>query len=63
MKLKGVLGVILATLTSLSALLAIAGIWGVVEGETVGQLISTFLVLGLATWLVSYVSNSFFIVG
>ena len=61
MKLKGVLGVILATLTSLSALLAIAGIWGVVEGETVGQLISTFLVLGLATWLVSYVSNSFFI--
>ena len=58
--MKSILGTILGVLIFLSALLSIAGIWGAVEGETVGQLLGTFFVLGIAVLCGSRISNSFF---
>jgi hypothetical protein len=43
-----------------SAFLAVGGIWGWVKGDTAGQLIGTFFVVGLAVVATSYVANSFF---
>jgi hypothetical protein len=60
MKFRNVFGAVLGSLTVISAGLAVAGIWGWVDGDTVWQLVSTFLVIGLATMGLSYVADSFF---
>jgi hypothetical protein len=51
---------VLASLMSVSALLAVMGIWGVVEGDTVWKLLGTFFVVGGATVGLSYVADAFF---
>ncbi len=60
MDFKNMTGAILVSLIASSAFLAIGGIWGWVRGDTAGQLIGTFFVVGLATVGASYVSNTFF---
>ena len=60
MKFKNVFGVVLGTLITASAGLAIGGIWGWIEGETAWQLVSTFFVVGVATIGISYITSTFF---
>jgi len=58
--LKRVCGATLAILTVASACLAIAGIWGAIEGQTAGQLFLTFVTVGLTSSSVTYIADSFF---
>jgi hypothetical protein len=58
--LKNIVGLVLASLTFSSALLAIGGIWGFIQGETVWQMLLTFFVVGMATIGLSYVTTAFF---
>jgi hypothetical protein len=60
MDFRNMTGAILASLIASSAFLAVGGIWGWVKGDTAGQLIGTFFVVGLAVVATSYVANSFF---
>lgn len=60
MSLKSMVGVVLSGLTFSSSVLAIAGIWGWIAGDTVWQLFATFFVVGLATIGLSYVTTAFF---
>jgi hypothetical protein len=60
MTFKIVAGWTLSILTVISALLCIAGIWGWIKGDTVGQLLGTFMVIGGCTIGLSYVMKSFF---
>jgi hypothetical protein len=55
-----VCGATLVILTVASAGLAIAGIWGAIEGETAGQLFLTFVTVGLTSSGVTYIADSFF---
>jgi len=57
---RKVVGIVLAALTASSSSLAIAGIWGWIEGDTVWQMLLTFFVVGLATIGLSYVTSTFF---
>ena len=58
--LRRVCGATLVILTVASAVLAIAGIWGAIEGETAGQLFLTFVTVGLTSSGVTYIADSFF---
>lgn len=60
MSFRNVCGVVLGLLMSISALLAVMGIWGMVEGDTVWKLLGTFFVVGGATIGLSYVADAFF---
>lgn len=60
MKIRSVCGMVLGSLMTFSAILAILGIWGAVDGDTVWKLLGTFGVVGMTTLGVSYVANSFF---
>ncbi len=60
MNLRTISGIVLAVLTASSAFLAVGGIWGWVEGDTVGQMLGTFFVVGLATIGLTYVAKVFF---
>jgi len=57
---RNMCGIVLSCLMSISALLAIMGIWGMVENETVWKLLGTFFVVGGATMGLSYVADAFF---
>lgn len=57
---RNIAGIVLASLTFASSTLAVAGIWGMIEGETVWQLLGTFFVVGLSTIGLSYVTSTFF---
>lgn len=60
MSFRNICGIVLGCLMSISALLAVLGIWGMVEGETVWKLLGTFFVVGGATIGLSYVADAFF---
>jgi len=60
MSFRNICGIVLVVLMTISALLAILGIWGMVESEQVCKLLSTFFVVGGATIGLSYVTNTFF---
>jgi hypothetical protein len=57
---RQICGIVLGGLMTVSALLSIIGIWGMVEGETVWKLLGTFFVVGGSTIGLSYVADSFF---
>lgn len=57
---RNVCGGVLAILMTFSAMLAIMGIWGMVQGDAVVKLMGTFLVVGGATIGISYVADTFF---
>lgn len=57
---RKVAGGVLAVLILASAVLAIAGVWGLIQGDTAGQLFATFLVTGGATAGLTYVVETFF---
>jgi hypothetical protein len=56
-----VCGATLAILTVASAGLAIAGIWGAIEGETAFQLFLTFVTVGVTSSSVTYIADKFFL--
>ena len=60
MTFRSIAGWVLSGLMCSSAILAVAGVWGFIGGETVGQLLLTFLVIGVATIGLSYVTTTFF---
>lgn len=60
MGFRQIAGGVLSLLIAASAVLAIGGIWGWIEGDTAGQLFGTFIVTGGATIGLSYVAASFF---
>lgn len=53
-------GAVLVILILASAILAVAGIWGFIRGDTAGQLFGTFFVVGLATIGLGYTVSKFF---
>lgn len=57
---RNIVGIVLAGLTIASSTLAVAGVWGIIEGDTVWQMLLTFFVVGLSTVGLSYVTNTFF---
>jgi len=57
--LRRVCGATLAILTVASAGLAIAGIWGAIEGETAFQLFLTFVTIGVTSSSVTYIADKF----
>jgi len=60
MKIKSVFGAVLGSLVVSSAVLAVAGIWDVISGDTVWQIEATFFVVAGATIGLSYVTSAFF---
>lgn len=57
---RNVCGMVLSCLLLVSALLAILGIWEVVEEEIVWKLLFTFFVVGGTTVGLSYTVDTFF---
>ena len=57
---RNICGIVLSCLLLISALLAILGIWDLVEGEIVWRLIFTFVVVGGTTVGLSYTVDTFF---
>ena len=60
MSLRKVSGLVLIFLMFISTFLAILGIWGMVENDTMWKLLSTFFVIGGATVGLTYVADVFF---
>lgn len=57
---RSVCGMVLVLLMTVSAILSILGIWGMVDGDTVWKLLGTFLVVAGMTVGLSYVTDTFF---
>jgi hypothetical protein len=58
--LNKVTGVVLVTLTVLSAFLALGGIWGAVDSDTAFKLFFTFVVTGVTTSAVTKIAEHFY---
>ena len=58
-KLNQVTGIVLASLTVASAVLATCGVWGVVDDETAWRLFATFIITAMTTGGVAAIADKF----
>ncbi|NBW11918.1 MAG: hypothetical protein EBR82_28185 [Caulobacteraceae bacterium] len=58
-KLNQITGIVLVLLTIASAVLAMGGVWGVVDDETGRKLFATFAITAATTWSVAAIADKF----